>query len=169
MQPSFAGAPFPRPYDPRAQLAQDSPAYPPLSGHVLGVVTVAVGTGAAAGVYYGGPFGGVAGSLFGGALANLYKAVTAYKSGTPEGDAEAKVSATYAVIAAAVGGWVAYRFAKPRTPGYEHNPEVEAARGGEGAPPPKLVSTKEASPAKPGLCRPRQAYPIVSKACEEQP
>ncbi len=162
--PAYAGAPSAQFRAPHAQLAEEPAFKQPISGHVLGVVTIAVGIGVAAGIYYGGPFGAVAGSLFGGSVANAYKAVTAYKSGTPDGDAEAKVSATYAILAAALGGWVAYKFAKPRT-GYERNPEAAP----EGTPPPKAVETKEALPAKPGLCRPRRAYPIVAKACEEQP
>jgi hypothetical protein len=166
--PAFAGAPSPGFPPSRVPLSQEPVATTPLSGHVLGVVTLSVGIGAAAGVYYGGPFGAVAGSLFGGALANAYKAVSAYKSGSPEGDAEAKVSATYSIIAAALGGWVAYKFARPRS-GYERNPDPDPASGGEGAPPPKALPVKEASPAKPGLCRPRHAYPVVSKACEERP
>jgi hypothetical protein len=168
MQPAFAGAHFSLADDPRAQLAQDSPVQPALGGHVLGIITLAVGIGAASGVYYGGPFGAVAGSLFGGAVANAYKAAMAYRMGTPDGDAEAKVSATYAVLAAALGGWVAYKFAKPRA-GYEQNPEAEALGGGEGAAPPKSLSVKGEAQEKPGPCRPRRAYPVVSKACEEKP
>lgn len=167
MQPNYAGAPFPFQPSSAEPLAQEPSLAQPLGGHVLGIVTIAVGVGAAAGVYYGGPFGGVAGSLFGGAVANAYKAAMAYRTGSAEGDAEAKVSATYAVIAAAVGGWVAYKFAKPR-PGYRGNPEPEALTGYGGAPP-KSLSTKESTSDGSGPCRPRNAYPVVSKACEEKP
>jgi hypothetical protein len=163
--PGVVGA-MPYGYAPSYPLAQNetqeaSPAAPPqpIGSHVLGIVTIAVGVGAAVGTYYGGPFGGVAGSLFGGAIANVYKAGAAYRSGSPDGDHEAKVSASYAIMSAALGGWVAYKFAKPRH-GFRANPEEGNGEGGSGGP--SKTTRQESS----GPCRPRKAYPVVAKACE---
>ena len=82
--------------------------------HMFGLATLLVGSGAAIGFYYGGAFGGLAGSLFGGAAINAYRAFVFYRTGTPEGDSEAKVSGTYAVVAAGLAGYLAYKHAKPR-------------------------------------------------------
>lgn len=169
MHPAFAGATLSRPPHPLVQLAENHASSQPLGSHALGVVTIAVGVGAAAGLYYGGPFGGVAGSLFGGCAANIYRAVMAYRAGTPDGDAEAKVSATYAVLAAAIGGWVAYKFSKPRAGLFEKNPDATAGLTGEGAPPMEPPQIRAASREESTPCRPRHAYPVVSKACEDKP
>ena len=104
------------PYDgggypvPAEQLGEpDLPVIP--TSHMLGLATVLVAAGAAVGLHYGGPFGGLAGSLLGGAVANGYRAVSYYRQGTPDADKEAKISAAYAVIAAAGGGYLSYKFA----------------------------------------------------------
>jgi len=70
----------------------------------LGLSVIAVAGGAALGLYYGGGWGALAGSLFGGAAVGAYRAATHVKQGTPESDKEAIASGTAAVGAAAIGG-----------------------------------------------------------------
>lgn len=87
---------------------------PPTHGGVLGQVDQARGTlgytviaaagGAAVGLYYGGTWGALAGSLFGGAVVSAYRAAKHVKDGTADSDKEAITSGTYAVGAAAIGG-----------------------------------------------------------------
>ncbi len=97
---------------------------PPLtttrSGHLLGAATLLVGVGALAGVRLGGVYGGAAGALFGGAATNLYRALSFGSRGDPASDREAVVSGTYALAAAVVGGYVAWRVSErsdvPLTP-----------------------------------------------------
>ena len=100
------------------------------ASHLFGLATVLVGTGAAIGFYYGGAFGGLAGSLFGGAAVNAYRAYAYYRmGGGPEADAEAKVSGTYAVIAAGLASYLAAKHVTPRhataNPDAEPEPEHE--------------------------------------------
>lgn len=78
-------------------------------GHLLGVSTLLVGVGGLLGIRFGGLYGGVAGSLFGGAAVNAYRAVTFGLQGTPEADREMVVSGTYALLVAAVGGYVTWK------------------------------------------------------------
>lgn len=84
-------------------------------GHMLGLSTVAVGLAAIVGANYGGVYGGLAGSLFGGAGINAWRAIAQLREGTPEGKHEALVSGTYAFLAAAIGGFVAYKSASGAT------------------------------------------------------
>lgn len=82
------------------------------AGHTLGISILGIVAGAAIGTYYGGPFGGLAGSLFAGAGINAYRAMKYYTAGTD--DSEAKVSGTYAVVSAAAGGALWYYFVSER-------------------------------------------------------
>jgi hypothetical protein len=75
----------------------------------VGVSVVAVGAGAAVGYTYGGIYGAFAGALFGGATVNAYRAYANVVKGTDAGDKEAKVSGTYAVVTAALGGFLWYK------------------------------------------------------------
>jgi len=81
-------------------------------GHFLGMSTLVVGIAALVGAKYGGWYGGLAGSLFGGGAVNGYRAVTQVMEGTPDGDREATISGTYAVLAAGLAGYVLYRSSK---------------------------------------------------------
>jgi len=81
----------------------------PGGSHQLGVATLLAGLGAVVGVRLGGVYGGVAGVFFGGAATNLYRAYLFGSIGDEASDQEAVVSGTYALAAAAVGGYVAWR------------------------------------------------------------
>lgn len=70
----------------------------------LGFTVIAAAGGAIAGYYYGGGWGALAGSLFGGATVSAFRAAKHVKEGSPESDKEAITSGTYAVGAAAIGG-----------------------------------------------------------------
>jgi hypothetical protein len=101
----------------------DDPPPEATPSHMLGLTTLSVATGVAVGAYYGGVLGSIAGSFFGGAIVNAYRAMAFYRQGSPDGDHEAKVSATYALLAAAAGGYVSYKYVKPRHPGrFDENP-----------------------------------------------
>lgn len=86
---------------------------PQEGSHMLGLSALAVGLGAIVGYRYGGIYGSFAGSLFGGAAVNAYRALYYYKEGTPEGDKEAAASATYAALTIAMGGYLAATKVKP--------------------------------------------------------
>jgi hypothetical protein len=88
--------------------------------HTLGLSVISVAVGATLGVKYGGLYGGIAGSLFAGAVVNAYRAFSHYKEGTEEDDAEAKVSGTYAVGAAAIGAVLWTKLAS-KSAAYERN------------------------------------------------
>lgn len=103
-------------------------------GHMLGLSTVAVGLAAIVGANYGGVYGGLAGSLFGGAGINAWRAVTQLREGTPDGKHEALVSGTYALLAAAIGGYVAYK-ATTGAPFFGHPAKWNGGRSGEPANP----------------------------------
>ena len=149
MPPEAFGVPIPAagampPNDPRGRAmmvhpqqpaygppgAMTAPGYHPVAmqmgtmanegSHMLGLSALAVGVGALVGWRYGGPYGGIAGGLLGGALVNGYRALSYYKEGTAEGDKEAAVSATYAALTTAVGGYLIATKAK--------TPEPEADR-----------------------------------------
>jgi len=77
--------------------------------HTLGLSLFLVPLVGAGGLYAGGPFGGVAGVFLGGALVNAYRAVRNVTAGNPDADREAMISGTYAVLGAAVGGYIAWR------------------------------------------------------------
>jgi hypothetical protein len=76
--------------------------------HMLGVSTVVVATATIIGTRFGGLYGAVAGSLFGGAGLNALRAIRHAMNGTPEGDKEALVSGTYTVVAAGMGGYLTW-------------------------------------------------------------
>jgi hypothetical protein len=91
---------------------------------LVGMSVVAVGAGAAVGYTYGGLYGALAGALFGGTAANAYRAYSNVVKGTDEGDKEAKVSGTYAVVTAALGGFLWYKLVeKSKTGKMTENPE----------------------------------------------
>lgn len=92
--------------------------------HTLGLSVIGVAIGATLGVKYGGLYGGIAGSLFAGAVVNAYRAFSHYKEGTEEDDAEAKVSGTYAVGAAAIGAVLWTKLAS-QSATYERNFDYE--------------------------------------------
>lgn len=77
--------------------------------HTLGLSLVLVPLVGLAGLYYGGPFGGAAGVFLGGSAVNAYRAARNVTQGSPDSDREAMVSGTYAVLGAAVGGYIAWR------------------------------------------------------------
>jgi hypothetical protein len=87
---------------------------------MLGYTLIAAAGGAAAGMYYGGAWGALAGSLFGGAIISAYRAASSMKEGTDDGDKEAITSGTYAVGAAAIGGVIWAKLVGPRS-GYARN------------------------------------------------
>lgn len=86
----------------------------------LGFTVIAAAGGAAAGLYYGGVWGALAGSLFGGAAVSAYRALKHVKDGTEESDKEAITSGTYAVGAAAIGGAIWAKLVEPGA-GYAKN------------------------------------------------
>jgi hypothetical protein len=86
----------------------------------LGFTVIAAAGGAAAGLYYGGVWGALAGSLFGGAAVSAYRAFKHVKDGTETADKEAITSGTYAVGAAAIGGVIWAKLVEPGA-GYVRN------------------------------------------------
>jgi hypothetical protein len=86
----------------------------------LGFTVIAAAGGAAAGLYYGGVWGALAGSLFGGAAVSAYRAMKHVKDGTEPSDKEAITSGTYAVGAAAIGGVIWAKLVEPGA-GYARN------------------------------------------------
>jgi hypothetical protein len=102
---------YARPAQPQPMVYAAAAGLPAIDdgGHLLGVSTVLVGVGSMLGIRIGGLYGGVAGALFGGAAVNAYRAVTHALAGTEPGDREARISGTYAVVAAGLGGYVAYK------------------------------------------------------------
>ena len=113
------------PAGPQARPASAAPPAAPAApggsgGHQLGVATLLAGLGTVVGVRLGGVYGGVAGFFFGGAATNLYRAYSYGSVGDPDSDREAVISGTYALAAAAIGGYVAWRFSArsghPATP-----------------------------------------------------
>lgn len=80
--------------------------------HAAGLSLLLVTAGTVAGTlvarHQGGSmgFGGLAGSTFGGALANFLRAWSHWRIGSPQGDREAAISGLYGVAAAVIGGVV---------------------------------------------------------------
>jgi hypothetical protein len=79
---------------------------------MLGFGLIASSLGALAGLRIGGVYGGVAGTLFAGSTVNLYRAVIHAARKTPEGHREAIISGTYSLLAAGLGGYIAYKAGK---------------------------------------------------------
>lgn len=77
--------------------------------HELGATTLVVGIGTLLGTRYAGLYGALAGSLFGGALVNAWRAYGHLKKDTEESDREALVSGSYAAITVALASYLAYR------------------------------------------------------------
>lgn len=80
--------------------------------HLLGFSLIASSLGAVAGLRIGGIYGGVAGTLFAGAAVNGYRAALHAVRRNPEGDREALISATYGLISAGLGGYIAFKSAE---------------------------------------------------------
>lgn len=78
--------------------------------HMLGLATVAVPVGVFTGFRYGGMYGGVAGALLAGAVVNGLR--TLKLTGTPDSNNEAVISGTYALLGAALGGYLLWRGVK---------------------------------------------------------
>jgi hypothetical protein len=85
---------------------------PAENGHTLGLALLLVGIGSAVGVKYGGLFGGAAGAMYGGSAVNAIRAARCVIQGTPQADKEAAVSATYAVLGAAVASYLVWQTSK---------------------------------------------------------
>lgn len=102
--------------------------------HTLGMSVLAFGVGAALGYHFGGGGGAAAGALWGGALVNAYRAITSVASGTEEDDREAAVSATWALVNAAAGGYVWYKL---------------ASKDESSQPPPQTVEAGQDCPIRP--------------------
>ena len=99
--------------------------------HMVGLsILLAVG-GAAIGYTKGGPYGALAGSLFGGAAVNAYRAIKFYMDGSEDGAREAVVSGTYALVAAAGGGFLWYKFVHEKHEPVRENPGCEKNVMGE--------------------------------------
>ncbi len=99
--------------------------------HMVGLsILLAVG-GAAVGYAKGGPYGALAGSLFGGSGVNAYRAVKFYMDGSDGGAKEAIVSGTYALVAAAAGGFLWYKFVSEKPERVKRNPECDKDVMGE--------------------------------------
>ena len=81
---------------------------------MLGISTVTVATATVIGTRFGGLYGAIAGSLFGGAGLNAMRAIKHAMAGTPEGDREALVSGTYTVVAASLGGYLTWQGIKAK-------------------------------------------------------
>jgi hypothetical protein len=93
-------------------------------GHTLGLAILLTGIGSALGVVYGGVFGGIGGGLVGGSIVNGIRAWRNVKKGTSDGDREAIVSGTYAVLGAGAAVYLLYK-------GHEVNPnERKSTTGG---------------------------------------
>jgi hypothetical protein len=100
-------------------LGADAPTTPvvaPENGHSLGLALLLVTVGAGVGLKMGGTMGGVSGGLFGGAAVNAFRAARCVTQGTKDADKEALVSGTWAIVAAALGGYLAYQEHKKASP-----------------------------------------------------
>jgi hypothetical protein len=118
---------------------------------MLGLSIIVPGISALVGYKYGGIFGAMAASLFGGSAVNAYRAIHFYKFGTEDADREARISATYALLAGALGGVVWYKAAQ-RPPEYLANED-------EPEPEPAIVPTP-----------PRRRRPVANRsACDIRP
>lgn len=82
------------------------------NGHMLGMSTLVVGVSALVGARFGGFYGGIAGSLFGGSAVNAYRAISHATAGTPQSDREALISGTYTILAAGLAGFILYQSQK---------------------------------------------------------
>lgn len=92
-----------------ADAATPAPVVAPENGHSLGLALLLVTVGAGVGLKVGGTMGGVSGGLFGGAAVNAFRAARCVTLGTAEADKEALVSGTWAILTAALGGYLAYQ------------------------------------------------------------
>lgn len=85
-------------------------------GHMLGASTLVVGVAALTGARFGGVYGGMAGSLLGGAAINAYRGISFAADGSPASDREALISATYALLSAGLAGYILYRYSSSKKP-----------------------------------------------------
>lgn len=103
--PPRPAMPFPRQLGQPVGGEQDA-----FTGHMLGASTVMVGAGSLLGAHFGGLYGGIAGALFAGSALNTLRAANAAMKGDPAADKEARISGVYAAIAAAMGGFILWKF-----------------------------------------------------------
>lgn len=110
--PGCPGAPPPG--YPAVRVPAGSPArslQPPMGqieherAHMLGLSVVGIGLGSAVGWHYGGGGGALAGTVFGGAAVNAYRAYHYFMEGTPDATKEAMINATYAVVLTGLAAW----------------------------------------------------------------
>lgn len=76
------------------------------SGHMLGLSILCAGIGGGLGAYFGGRWGFLAGSLFGGAAVNSFRALSYLKEGDEDADKEAVISGTYALVTTGLGIYI---------------------------------------------------------------
>jgi hypothetical protein len=93
--------------------------------HMVGLSILLAGGGAAVGYTQGGAYGAFAGSLFGGSVVNAYRAFKFYMDGSEGGAKEAVVSGTYALVAAAAGGLLWYKFVHEKPEHVKKNPTCD--------------------------------------------
>jgi hypothetical protein len=97
----------PSPYYTQA-IGQEQPS----SKSMLGMALVTVAAGAAIGGRLGGWPGAGAGVLMGGGAVNAVRAFRAYRS---DDSREGHLSSFYALVGLGAGGFVAYRYGRPKT------------------------------------------------------
>lgn len=83
---------------------------PTKSSKGLAATLVALGVGVAAGAKMGGWAGAGAGLLLAGGTVNAVRASRAYLQGTPGGDREGAITATYGLVGLGAGAAVAYKY-----------------------------------------------------------
>ncbi len=88
--------------------ARVAEAPPSENSHSLGLALLLVSVGTGVGLKFGGTMGGVAGGLFGGVAVNALRAARCVTKGTAESDKEAVRSGTWALLGAALAGWLVY-------------------------------------------------------------
>jgi hypothetical protein len=101
------------------------PATPPETSHSLGLTLLLVAVGGGVGLKLGGGMGGVAGTLYGGALANAIRAARCVTHGTGDGDKEALRSSTWALVGAGIASYLVYRESQKKKPARRNADEDE--------------------------------------------
>lgn len=104
----------PRPHGPPPYNSQAIGQAPEGGKKSLALTLLALATGTAVGAKFGGAAGAGSGFLLSGALVNTIRASRAYLEGTPEGDREGAIAATFAAVGYGAGGYVGYKYAYPK-------------------------------------------------------
>lgn len=152
---------MPQGYEQQPMAAGQMPAE---GSHMLGLATLAVGVGGLLGYRYGGLYGSLAGGLVGGALVNGYRALYYYQEGSEEGDKEAGVAATYAVLSGAVATYlVAKHVELPDSDDEDDDDEAETERA---LPNPEVADDELPLVAPAGPCAMRSVGPRVLPTAE---